>query len=129
LASLDVLVLSSHMEASPVSLLEGLACGKPVVATNVGSISETVRHGEHGYLVPPGDADALAANVARLFNNPQLAQQMGAAGREHVIRECSLERMVAGYEELLTEIYRSKCAGRGRTDAAVQSESAAISAR
>lgn len=108
LSLVDVLMLTSHMEANPVSILEALACGKPVVATRVGSISESVHDGQNGYLVPPGDADALADRVVDLFVDRNLARRLGQAGRQMVIDQWSLDRMVRGYEELIEGIYGSK---------------------
>lgn len=110
LSAVDVLMLTSHMEANPVSILEALACGKPVVATRVGSIPETVRDGENGYLVAPGDAEALAQRVNELFADPALARRFGASGRQTVIEQASLERMVEGYQNLLEGIYARKAA-------------------
>jgi glycosyltransferase involved in cell wall biosynthesis len=104
-----VLVLSSHMEANPVSILEAMACGKPVVATHVGSIAESVEHGTSGYLVPPGDEAELASRIVEMLGQPELAAGMGAAGREHVVRNASLERMVKGYQSLIESIYAAKC--------------------
>lgn len=109
LSLVDVLVLSSHMEANPVSILEALACGKPVVATRVGSVPESVRDGETGYLVPPGDAEQLAARVADLLAAPERARRLGRAGRELVEAHWSLERMVEGYQDLIERVYLSKC--------------------
>jgi glycosyltransferase involved in cell wall biosynthesis len=103
------LVLSSHMEANPVSILEALACARPVVATRVGSIAESVEHGVCGYLVTPGDEAELAARVDDLLGQPELARRMGQAGRERVVRNGSLERMVEGYQDLIEGIYTAKC--------------------
>lgn len=108
LSVVDVLMLTSHMEANPVSILEALACGKPVVATRVGSIPETVRDGENGYLVDPGDAEALAQRVHQLFNDPAQARRFGTNGRERVASNASLARMVEGYQNLLEGIYLRK---------------------
>jgi glycosyltransferase involved in cell wall biosynthesis len=80
----DVVVCSSHFEGYGVVNIEAMACGKPVVSTNRGGPSETIVDGETGYLVPPGDAAALASRVIRLLNNPDLRQQIGAAGRARV---------------------------------------------
>jgi glycosyltransferase involved in cell wall biosynthesis len=111
LSLVDVLVLSSHMEANPVSILEGLACGKPVVATRVGSVGETVRDDQSGFLVDPGSAEQLAHRVGQLFDDPSMACRLGAAGRRMVVADWSLERMVAGYEDLVQRVYASKCPG------------------
>jgi glycosyltransferase involved in cell wall biosynthesis len=103
----DTLVLSSKMEANPVSILEGLACGKPVVAPRVGSIPETVHDGQNGYLVEPHSVEHLAARTTELLLNPGLARQLGRAGRETVVSDWSLERMVNGYQDLVHFIYLS----------------------
>ncbi len=104
LSLMDVVLLTSRVEANPVSVLEALAVGKPVVATRVGSVAEMVLDGETGYLVEPGHAAAMAEHVVALFRAPHLARSLGAAGREHVVAHGSLERMVAGYEDLLSEL-------------------------
>lgn len=104
----NVLALSSHMEANPVSILEGLACGKPVVATRVGSIPETVHEGISGYLTPPGDAQAMATRLTELLRNPESTAEMGAAGRRHVVENWSLDVMVNGYQSLIQSTYFSK---------------------
>lgn len=116
LALSNVVSLTSHMEANPVSVLEALACEKPVVATRVGSLTETIHDGVSGYLVPPGDVGALAARVIELFGDRSKACRFGQAGRRAVAVHWSLERMVAGYEELIERLYRSKFAGRCRDD-------------
>ncbi|HQU43362.1 MAG TPA: glycosyltransferase, partial [Pirellulales bacterium] len=108
LSLVDVVMLTSHMEANPVSILEALSCGRPVVATRVGSIPETVHDGENGYLATPGDESALAARVTELFNDSALATRLGQAGRRTVVDRWSLEQMVSGYEELIEGIYAGK---------------------
>jgi glycosyltransferase involved in cell wall biosynthesis len=108
----DVLVLSSQMEANPVSILEALACEKPVVATRVGSVPETVKDGVNGYLVPAGDAKRMAERLIALMTDPDLARRLGQAGRRLVVADWSLDRMVDGYQDLIHEIYCAK-AGEG----------------
>ena len=115
LSLVDVLVLSSHMEANPVSVLEALACEKPVVATRVGSVGETVQDGVSGYLVAPGNDEEMAARVVELFGSPRIARNMGRAGRDHVVANWSLERMVEGYQDLIHDIYAGKCAAATAT--------------
>jgi glycosyltransferase involved in cell wall biosynthesis len=109
LALSDVLMLTSHMEANPVSILEAMACGKPVVATRVGSIPETVAEGANGFLVLAGDAVGMATQVGHLLADRALAGQMGAKGRALVVDQWSLERMVAGYQDLIHKSYLTKC--------------------
>jgi glycosyltransferase involved in cell wall biosynthesis len=106
---LDVLLLTSHMEANPLCLLEAMASEKPVVATRVGSVAETVIEGRTGHLVAPGDVPRMAECVLELLADRARAGAIGRAGREHVIAHWSVEGMVQGYEDLITEIYRSKC--------------------
>jgi glycosyltransferase involved in cell wall biosynthesis len=109
LSLLDVLLLTSHMEANPLCLLEAMASEKPVVATRVGSVSETVLDGRTGHLVAAGDVSAMADRVLELLADRARAAAMGRAGREHVIAHWSVEGMVQGYEDLITEIYGAKC--------------------
>ncbi len=101
----DVFVLSSRQEGFPITILEAMAAGKPIVATDVGGCAEAVVHGETGLIVPPEDPSALAEALASLLADPELARKMGAAGRERVEQEFTVDRMVeqhlAIYEELL----------------------------
>jgi len=109
LSLVDVLVLSSHMEANPVSILEAMAGEKPVVATRVGSVPETVLDGGSGYLVAAGDADAMAARIGELLSDRQQAAAMGRRGRRHVVEHWSCRQMVEGYQDLIAAIYQRKC--------------------
>ncbi|HPP51365.1 MAG TPA: glycosyltransferase, partial [Thermoguttaceae bacterium] len=108
LSLLDVFVLSSHMEANPISILEAMAAGKPVVATQVGSIPENVQEGQTGFLVPPGDAASMAERVLWLLSQPEQSAQIGQKAREHVLRRGSIQQTVAGYENLLRDLYQQK---------------------
>ena len=105
LALMDVVVLTSKMEASPVTILEAMACGKPFVAPRVGSIPETIADGHTGYLAPPGDAAALTRGIVRLLADRPLAAQFGQAARQHVEGKYSLEQMVIGYQDLIERLY------------------------
>lgn len=106
LAAMDTFVLSSLNEASPVSILEALACGVPVVATDVGSVGETVRTGVTGYLVPSEDRELMAESILRLIDDPSHARKLGQAGREWVRSTGSLDSMVDGYTQLAQAISR-----------------------
>ena len=111
LAAMDVFALTSHNEANPVSILEAMSVGKPAVATDVGSVRESVIEGKSGYLVPPGDASTFAERVLRLLENPLLAREIGATGRARVIQTGSVQAMVRGYEDLLERLFQRKTAG------------------
>jgi glycosyltransferase involved in cell wall biosynthesis len=108
LAAMDVFTLCSLNEASPVSILEALACETPVVATDVGSISETVLPGRTGELVPSEDLNSFAAAIDRLLNDDDLRSQMGQNGRELVQATGSLQSMVDGYQTLVHQIFTEK---------------------
>ena len=108
LAASDLFTLCSLNEASPVSILEALSCRVPVVATAVGSIPESVREGETGRLVAPGDVPAMTDAIAELLRDPAAAKAMGAAGRRWVQRNASLEAMVRGYERLIVSRYTAR---------------------
>ncbi|MCC7083578.1 MAG: glycosyltransferase [Pirellulales bacterium] len=108
LSLLDVFVLTSQIEANPVSILEAGATGKPVVATAVGSIPEAVLEGQTGFLVEPGDVNLLAKRVLEVFTNPGMAQRLGAAARQQMVQNWSIERTVSGYEELIERLYEKK---------------------
>lgn len=123
LAACDVFTLTSKMEANPVSILEAMASGKPVVAPRVGSIAESVIDGETGLLTTARDEAQVARAVSQLLADRKLAETMGRAGRAAVDARWSLERMVEGYEELITEIYRNKSrAGRPLSPSGVPAE-------
>ncbi|HLA83927.1 MAG TPA: glycosyltransferase [Thermoguttaceae bacterium] len=107
LALMDVFLLTSHIEANPVSILEAFAVGVPVVSTRVGSVPDTVRE-DRGFLVEPGDAEAMTRATLRLFRDPGLARAMGAAGRRSVVEHWSVDQMVRQYEDLIEQIHYRK---------------------
>ena len=84
LAAADIFVLSSRSEGMPVSILEAMAAGLPVVASNVGGVAELVVDGETGFLTAPADEAALASALGRLLADPDLRRRMGAAARARV---------------------------------------------
>ncbi len=91
IAAADVVVCASHFEGYGVVNIEAMACGKPIVSTNRGGPAETIADGETGYLVPPGDAVALASRVIDLLHDADLRARMGAAGRQRVLAQFSME--------------------------------------
>jgi len=102
LAAADIFVLPSYREGMPRSILEAMAAGLPVVATNIRGCREEVVDGETGLLVPVRDARRLAHGIARLVEDPALRARMGAAGQQRA-REVFDERLV--FERLL-DVYR-----------------------
>jgi glycosyltransferase involved in cell wall biosynthesis len=103
IAAADVFALSSESEALPVVLIEAMAVGTPVVATAVGGVGDVVLDGRTGLLVPPRDAQALAAAIARIIDDPALAERLRAEARRFVAEHCSLPAMVAAYLGVYTE--------------------------
>jgi glycosyltransferase involved in cell wall biosynthesis len=108
LHSFSLFALPSLAEGTPVSLLEAMASGLPVVASHVGGIPEVVTNGEHGLLVPVGDADALAQALARYAREPELGLQHGRAGRARVEDRFSMRAMLASYGALYDGLCRQK---------------------
>ena len=109
LTAMDLFALTSDSEASPVSILEAMATGLPVVATRVGSIAETVQEGKTGLLTTVGAAEGIAACWYRLLQDPALADRLGSDGRQAVAAAWSLDGMVDGYQSLIEEVYERKC--------------------
>jgi len=92
--SFDVFAMSSVTEGLGSAMLDAMADRVPVVATRAGGIPEAITDERDGLLVPPQDAKALAAALVRLLRDPSLRQQLGDAGRERIIEEFSVDRMV-----------------------------------
>ncbi len=90
----DIFVLSSVTEGLGTSLLDAMACGKPIVATTAGGIPEVVVDGETGILVPPRDPEAMARAIVTLLTDDALRRRMGEAGLARVRERFSAERMV-----------------------------------
>lgn len=80
-SALDVAVCCSEREGSPLSVLEFMRAARPIVATDVGGIPDLIRDGEDGVLVPSGDPVALAAAIAKLLGDPEMAGQLGSSAR------------------------------------------------
>jgi glycosyltransferase involved in cell wall biosynthesis len=108
ISAFDVAVLSSHSEGSPVALLEYMADGVPIVATNVGGIPELVQDGVHGLLVPPRDPAALAAAINRLLDDRELASRLGEAARARQRSEFDLSVVVGRLEDIYVKLLDSR---------------------
>jgi glycosyltransferase involved in cell wall biosynthesis len=102
----DAVALLSQAEALPMSILEAMALGRPVVTSDVGGAAEAVVDGETGIVVPAGDTDAAAAALAKLASDPTTAQAMGERGRTRQRERFDGEAMVDGYWRALAEVAR-----------------------
>jgi glycosyltransferase involved in cell wall biosynthesis len=95
----------------PRSILEAMASGKPVVATDIAGCRDEVVHGETGLLVPVGDAEALSQAILTLLRDPDLARRMGQAGQQRAKElfdeRVVCERIVAAYHRLVEEKFRT----------------------
>ena len=131
LAASDIFVMASRWEGNPLTVMEAMASGLPVVGTAVGGVPDLVESGEHGILVPPGEPAALGRAMELLCLNPDTRRSMGAAARERAKRQFTLPRMVGAYDSLYrTALARSlsrktqAAASIGRTSGSSQKEGA-----
>lgn len=107
LRAATILVLPSHEENLPMSVIEGMAHGLAIVTTPVGAVEDIIRSGETGLLVPPGDSDALAGALGRLLADRDLCNQLGRAARDFHARHLE----TGGYVDRLVRIWREAAAG------------------
>lgn len=99
LPAFDIFALSSRHEGLPIALVEAMATGLPAVATTVGGVPELITHGVDGLLVPPGDASAFAAALAKLASDPPLRTTIGEAARERA-GQLDLSRAIHRTQEI-----------------------------
>jgi glycosyltransferase involved in cell wall biosynthesis len=108
LARADVFVCSSRSEGMPVSILEAMAAGLPVVASSVGGVPELVDDGRTGFLVRPGEAVALADALALLVGDPVLRERLGAASHREALERFDLSRFRAAHVELYERLLEAR---------------------
>lgn len=114
LAAMDVYVQPSVNEGLSLSLLEAMAAGKPVIATDVGGASEVVVNGKTGVLIPWGSSAALPTAISDLLDNPNRQSTLAQAARRHVVREFGVQQTTDAYRnlyEVLTLYPRSRAPG------------------
>jgi glycosyltransferase involved in cell wall biosynthesis len=104
LMAADLVVLPSLWEGLPLTLLEAMARGRPVVASAVGGVPEVIDDGVHGRLVPPGDAAALALALEECHHKPDAARQLGARAADRVRREFTWARVVESFEAVYDDV-------------------------
>jgi len=106
LAGCDIFLLPSLFEGTSLALLEAMAAGKPIVASDVPGNRDILRHGQTALLCPPTDAAAIAEAVRRLSDNPGLAAALGEAARHEVRKNYSIEGMTDAYIALWNAVGR-----------------------
>lgn len=107
-ADFDVSVLCSLNEGLPVAVIESLASARPVVATDVGGVSDLITHQKTGWLCPPQDVNGLAQGISFALENPAQAQEWGSAGRQRVYPSLDIARLCADLEALYLELWEAK---------------------
>ena len=108
LPACNLFMLTSDNEASPVSIMEAMACGLPVLAPAVGSIPELVESGRSGYVLEKTNERAFAEHAESILGSAHQAERMGSIARQRIERLGCLETMVDGYADLLERLYRTK---------------------
>jgi glycosyltransferase involved in cell wall biosynthesis len=103
-AGIDILVLPSINEGMPMTLIEALAAGCPVVATAVGDVEKLIRDGETGLLVEPRNPDALSSAIAKLLSDPVLCLRFAEEGRKRVLAHFSARAMADEYREVYSKV-------------------------
>jgi glycosyltransferase involved in cell wall biosynthesis len=108
LRAADVFVFPSRWEGNPLSVMEAMAAGLPVVATAVGGVPELVEDGASGILVPNEDLHGLVAAMQRMAQNPDLREQMGHAARCRAVERFDIRQTVRAYEALYEELLQRR---------------------
>lgn len=109
---LDVVLLTSRNEGTPVSLIEAMASARPVVTTRVGGTPDLIREGETGYCISHGDGEAFCEKIELLLDNGNLRKLMGERGRKWVRERYSKERLIADIKKLYGELIEKYCKRR-----------------
>ncbi|MEM8638275.1 MAG: glycosyltransferase family 4 protein [Cyanobacteria bacterium P01_G01_bin.54] len=104
----DVFVLISHWEGFPLTTLEAMRAGLPVIVSDVGGASEAVIEGQTGYCIPEGDVESLRNRIQVLADDPKLRKRMGQAARKHYEENFTFERMFQKTLTVYEEVLRSR---------------------
>ncbi|OGB91131.1 MAG: hypothetical protein A2Z31_08515 [candidate division NC10 bacterium RBG_16_65_8] len=108
LPELDVVICASKNEGTPVALIEAMAAGVPVLSTDVGGVVDLVAHGETGWLVPPGDPEAMARAIQHLVGDQALRTRLAAAGRAVALEGHGVEGLIRRMEALYVTLMTAK---------------------
>lgn len=118
--AIDVGVLASLNEGTPLALIEAMAAGRPVVSTAVGGVADIVSHAQTGLLVPSGDLDGLAAAMTRLADDRSLRRRMGQAARRDIEARFALDRVLSRMSAFYTRALFDRRFQRAPTEACVE---------
>jgi glycosyltransferase involved in cell wall biosynthesis len=110
-ADLDVVVLTSKNEGSPVALIEAMAAERPVVSTRVGGVADVLTHDVTGVLAEDGDSDGLAAAVVRLLREPETASRMATAARVAILGRYAAPRLLRDIDRLYVRLLNERGLG------------------
>ena len=106
LPGVDAFILSSKREGFPMSILEAMAAGLPVIATNVGGIPEIVRDGQNGILVPPQDQNSLVNAICRVLDDSELANNLARRARMSVEQSYSIQAITEAYTKIYLSVFQ-----------------------
>ena len=109
LSVIDLFILPSLTEGLPISLLEAMALGKPVIGSRVGGIKEVIQNGINGVLIPPMDVKALSESIRSLYRDSEARRIMGSEGKRHIGIHFSSRAMASEYKELYRKILSERC--------------------
>jgi glycosyltransferase involved in cell wall biosynthesis len=115
-ADLDLLVVSSDNEGTPVSAIEAMASSCPVVATRVGGLPDVIDDKKTGHLVPPKDVEALASSIVDLLRSPEQLRELGQNARQAVRKRFTLQRLIADMDQLYSQLLQEKAILFPRTE-------------
>jgi len=104
LGAADIFVLSSDYEGNPLSVIEAMAAGLPIVSTAVGGVPELLQNGKEGFIVQPGNADGISEAMVTLLKDSDLSRTMGRAAALRAKAKFDVSSMVRAYEELYEEV-------------------------
>jgi glycosyltransferase involved in cell wall biosynthesis len=127
--SLDLLVLNSTSEAFPLTVLEALACGAPLLSTAVGGVPELITDGTHGSLIPAGDQSKLTKAIVSLIEQPELRARLATNGRRHVQANFAVEKFMTRLETIYAETSVRHSKGRAAASRSIDDFSRALSPR
>lgn len=112
MAGLDIVMLTSHNEGTPLSMIEAQAAGKPVVCTRVGGVADVIKEGVTGFITPPGDTAALSEALLQLYANKEQREAFGIAGQAFAQQAFSYQRLVGDMDNYYKRLLANTKAGR-----------------